>query len=388
MFVKDLLIDPATRDATDVEHEIVAVSSSASADKAKKFVADFKCPPSTRAYGSYEELVADPNVECIYVATPHSHHYQNTMLCLNAGKHVLCEKAFTVNEAQARKLVETAKAKKLFLMEAVWTRYFPLSIRIRELLAAGTIGPVHRVCADLSVGDDVEKKYAVDGRILGPALAGGALLDLGVYSLTWVFQCLYHALPPQERAPPTRVAAIMAPHSRTGVDETTAALLSFARGPAGAGYAQGVATTSLRLASDPDGAAGKLGVPAVRIYGAKGEVQVMHPAFRPTKYRVIVRKGEGQAPEVTEEEVPQPGGAHGFVWEADEVGRCLRDGKLESEGLGWEESCVIMGVMDEVRHPHSDFLILSTSLIGAQIRKQGGIKYPENIETLDYPVDL
>jgi dihydrodiol dehydrogenase / D-xylose 1-dehydrogenase (NADP) len=96
-------------------------------------------PSSAKGYGSYEELVADKNVDIIYVATPHSHHYQNAMLCLEAGKNVLCEKAFTVNAAQAKKLAEKAKEKNLFLMEAVWTRYFPLSIYVREVITSGKV---------------------------------------------------------------------------------------------------------------------------------------------------------------------------------------------------------------------------------------------------------
>ena len=368
MFVTDLLIDPATRGVTDVKHEIVSVASSSSVDKAKKFIADFKCPPATRAYGSYAEFVADPDIDIVYIATPHSHHYQNAMLCLRAGKPVLCEKAFTVNEAQARALAAAARERNLFLMEAVWTRYFPLSIKIRELLQQGAIGPVHRAVADLGAGEDVEAKWPPEHRMRSPALAGGALLDLGIYALTWVFQTLYHALPAAERAPPSRVVALVGPHG-TGVDETTAVLVGFPKGPAGAAFAQGVATTSLRLSTDCEGANAKAGCPAIRIQGAKGEIQVFHPAFRPTRYRVITRKEDGSEAEVKEETMEVPGGGKGFFWEADEAARCFRDGKLESDGLGWEESCIIMGVMDEVR-------------------KQGSVKYPDKIETTDYPVDL
>lgn len=143
-FCKDLLCNPAIRGADDVRHEIVAVASSSSSKRAEEFLQRIDGAFDAKTYGSYPELVADPNVDIIYVATPHSHHFQNTMLALEAGKNVLCEKAFTVTAAQARKLVETAKAKKLFLMEAVWTRYFPLSIKIRELITAGEIGPVFR----------------------------------------------------------------------------------------------------------------------------------------------------------------------------------------------------------------------------------------------------
>ena len=126
-------------------HKLVAVASSSSKDSANSFLSKVNAPDGVKAYGSYAELVADPDVEIVYVATPHSHHFQNTMLALEAGKNVLCEKAFTVTASQARKLVETAKAKNLFLMEAVWTRYFPLSIKVRELIKTGAIGNVYRV---------------------------------------------------------------------------------------------------------------------------------------------------------------------------------------------------------------------------------------------------
>jgi dihydrodiol dehydrogenase / D-xylose 1-dehydrogenase (NADP) len=134
-----LTVNPETRDVKDIKHEILAAASSSSADRASEFLKKVGAPSSARGYGSYEELVADKNVDIIYVATPHSHHYQNAMLCLEAGKNVLCEKAFTVNAAQAKKLAEKAKEKNLFLMEAVWTRYFPLSIYVREIITSGKV---------------------------------------------------------------------------------------------------------------------------------------------------------------------------------------------------------------------------------------------------------
>lgn len=110
-FTKDLLLDPTTRGVDKIKHTVVAASSSSSASRAGQFLKDVGAPSSAKAYGSYEELVKDKNVEIIYVATPHSHHYQNVMLCLEHGKHVLCEKAFTVNAPQAKKLAEIAKEK-------------------------------------------------------------------------------------------------------------------------------------------------------------------------------------------------------------------------------------------------------------------------------------
>lgn len=132
------------RDVTDVRHEIVAVASSSSASRAGDFIKRIDGPSSAALYGSYAELVADPNVDIIYVATPHSHHFQNAMLAIQAGKNVLCEKALTVTASQTKKLVEAAKAKNVFFMEAVWTRYFPLSIKVRELIQSGAIGTVYR----------------------------------------------------------------------------------------------------------------------------------------------------------------------------------------------------------------------------------------------------
>lgn len=162
----------------------MAVASSSNAARAEKFISDTGIPSPCAAYGSYEDLVADANVDVVYVATPHSHHFQNVMLALNAGKHVLCEKAFTVNAAQAKILCETAQKKNLFLMEAVWTRYFPLSIQIRDLIKQGAIGEVLRVISDNSFGDPVEERWGTEHRMVNKDLAGGCLLDCKPHPFT------------------------------------------------------------------------------------------------------------------------------------------------------------------------------------------------------------
>ncbi|KAJ5105164.1 Oxidoreductase [Penicillium alfredii] len=367
MFVRDLLIDPKTRDASDIAHKVVAVASSSAKDRADQFISAAGIPSPCAAYGSYEALVADPNVDVVYVATPHSHHYQNVRLALEASKHVLCEKAFTVNAAQAKILCEIAQQKNLFLMEAVWTRYFPLSVQVRQLIQKGEIGEVLRVISDTSFGDDVEEKWGTTHRMVNPDLAGGSLLDLGIYSLTWVFQTLYHTLPREQRKPPT-VTSQITPYHLTDADEATTMLLSFPTSTPSNGahphISQGVAMTSIRVSTDPDekGTSG----PPIRIQGTKGEIQVFGRAFRPTSYRIIPKKGGG---EVRDVECSFPGDGHGMYWEADEVARCLRDQKRESEGLPWEESIVIMEVMDEVR-------------------RQGGMTYPQKIESTEYPLHL
>ncbi|KAH6687686.1 NADP:D-xylose dehydrogenase [Verticillium dahliae] len=309
-FSKDLLTNPATRDVSNVAHRIVA---------------------EAKTYGSYAELVADPDVDIIYVATPHSHHFQNAMLALRAGKHVLCEKALTVTAEQARRLVATAREKNLFFMEAVWTRYQPLSLKVRELVQAGEIGTVSRVTADLSFNnvedhDTGRLSFADSHRMVNPDLAGGALLDLGIYSLTWVFQILYHLQAADAKEKPV-VTAALNKYAATGADDSTA------------------------------------------IIGSKGEIQVAHPAFRPDSYRVV-RKGAAEG-EVEIVECPLPkdesrgGWGHGFFWEADEAARCVRDGKVQSEGMPWEESVVIMEVMDEAL-------------------RQGGVEYPALITSHEF----
>lgn len=172
------MIDPATRGTHDVSHTVAAVASSSGLSRAEKFKADLNIPSSCAAYGTYEELVQDKNVDIIYVASPHSHHYEHTILALNAGKHVVCEKPITVNASQAKSLYEIAKKKNLFLLDAVWTRYFPLSVQIRQMIQNGEIGEVLRVVADTSMGEDTDDLwYRQKRRKVNRDLAGGALLE-------------------------------------------------------------------------------------------------------------------------------------------------------------------------------------------------------------------
>jgi dihydrodiol dehydrogenase / D-xylose 1-dehydrogenase (NADP) len=376
-----LLVDPATRGVNTVKHTVVAAASSSSKSRAEEFLKETGSPADAKAYGSYEELVKDSNIDIIYIATPHSHHYQNAMLCLEAGKHVLCEKAFTVNAAQARALADKAKEKDLFLMEAVCTRYFPLSIYVREQITSGRIGPVARVISDNSMALDPEKSFP-DGksRMVNPDLAGGALLDLGIYSLTWVFQTLYHTQPTESRKPPKLLAFVKNYAATKIADEHSTMILSFPRPEEAGGEAHAVATTSLRIATSPGQ---NNDTPCVRIQGPKGEIQVFPPSFRPTKTKIILSDGT-----VEQKDWPLPGPGkgsgwrngfggslqpegegQGMFWEADEAAEAVLEGRKEGKYEGLAESILIMEVMDEVR-------------------KQGGLKYPENIETTKYPTQL
>jgi len=159
-----------------LEDYCVYAIASRSIEKAKEFAGRWNIP---KAYGSYEDMVKDNDVDLVYIATPHSHHFPHAMLALNAGKPVLVEKAFTANAAEAEELIETARSKGLFITEAIWTRYMPLSHKIKEIMESGIIGKPRVITATLCYMMEFKE------RILRPDLCGGALLDLGVYALNF-----------------------------------------------------------------------------------------------------------------------------------------------------------------------------------------------------------
>ncbi len=160
----------------NMDNMTLAAIGSRNIDKAKEFAQEFSIPT---AYGSYEELVADSSLDLIYVATPHSRHYEDALLCLENGRNVLCEKPFTANARQAEELIALAESKDLFIGEAIWTRYLPMRFTLDELLAGGVIGTPSYLTADLG--------YQISHveRLIKPELAGGALLDLGVYTINF-----------------------------------------------------------------------------------------------------------------------------------------------------------------------------------------------------------
>lgn len=157
------------------EYCVYAIASR-SLEKAEEFARTWNIP---KAYGSYEEMVMDPEVDLVYIATPHSHHCPHTKLALEHGKHVLVEKAFTANAAEAEELLAMARSKGLFITEAIWTRYMPLSHKVKELMESGIIGEPRVLTATLCYMMEFKE------RIVRPELCGGALLDLGVYSLNF-----------------------------------------------------------------------------------------------------------------------------------------------------------------------------------------------------------
>ncbi|KNG86651.1 dimeric dihydrodiol dehydrogenase [Aspergillus nomiae NRRL 13137] len=367
-FAEDLLIDPATRERIDIVHLLSGVASSRSEDVAHEFMTTVRAPSYCQAYGNYSDLVNCPTIDVVYIATPHSHHFQNAMLALEAGKHVLCEKSLTVNAAQAKKLFAVAEQKQRFLMEGLWIRFLPVSVEVRRLLQAGAIGTITRVFADNGLGVDPYREFPTGDRMVVKELAGGALLDLGVYSIHWVLQALAKG-----NRRPIQIFSTMTKYPISGVDETTTILMKFAPSTADRPEIQATASASLRARSNPDGETA-----AVRIQGDEGEIQVFGWPWCPSQLRVI-KQGPGiDTPRtmsiddvsfLSDDVSFVSDDPYGLCFEADEVARCIRQGLLESPEMPWLESLTVMEIMDTVR-------------------RENDLKFPEEIETLEYPVAL
>lgn len=284
-------------------HHQVAAVGSRRLEKAKA-MAD---PLGARAHGSYEALAADPELDAIYVATPHSRHLEDALTCLEGGKHVLCEKPLTINEQQGARLVQRARDLDRFLMEAMWTRFNPVTVRVRELVSSGALGELRSIHADFGFRGDFDPK----GRLFDPDLAGGALLDVGVYCVAYV--SMLFGTEPEE-------VVALADMGSTGVDEQCAWVQ---RHP-------GARMASLSCAVRTD-------TPQELIAcGTEGTLRV--PQFwSPERLQV-----NGAWEEIKVE-------GNGYHYQAAEVERCVRAGLRESPVIPHEESLAIARTMDRVR---------------------------------------
>lgn len=333
-FVKDLLVDPKTRGTTDIIHRIVAVGSR-SLPPAQSFIASFPSL-SCSAYGTYEEVLADTEVQAIYIGTPHTHHYPIALKALQAGKAVLCEKPVTSNLAELEALLKVAKEKNVFFMEAMWTRFLPSFLDVLDELETSS-RKVKVIQADLSGGFDVEN-IPTSHRILDPHLGGGAILDLGPYPLVWAL-CTIN--PSQPKAP-SSISSSMLKDNRTGVDTNTSFTLNYSND------SQAILSCSINL--NPSN-------PGALIRCEDGTLIEIHkPIYNPSK--VVVKSKDGQVKSSKEYKYEGNGG---WFFQADEVARCVKEGAIESGKWSWETSRIEMGIFDEVR-------------------KQGGYVLPEGVE--------
>ncbi|MEK3712905.1 Gfo/Idh/MocA family protein [Paenibacillus sp. FSL R7-0333] len=299
--------------ATDLAHASNGVAyavGSRSQESADKFAADHGIPV---AYATYEELVNDPDVDAIYIGTPHPFHRENALLALRAGKAVLCEKPFTVNSAELEEVVAYAREHKLFLMEAMWSRYIPAHVKVREWLAAGRIGEVKLVKADLGFRSD----WNPEGRLLNPVLGGGALLDVGIYPVSFTSMVL---------GPHPESIASTVHIGETGVDEHFSLLLSYGNGVSASLHA------GIRLNLDDE----------AYIYGTEGSIVVNGTLVNPKSAELYVN---GELAERFEDDRASVG----YCFEAEEVGRCLQAGLTESPVMTLDESVALMKLLDEVR---------------------------------------
>lgn len=288
--------------------ELVAVGSRSQAS-ADAFGDEHGIP---NRYDSYEALVNDPDVDVVYIGTPHTFHYENMLLALNAGKHVLCEKAFTINTKEAQECINLAREKNLFLMEAMWMYFIPSIVKLRELLAEGIIGDVLMVQAHFNMLLDLDPQ----SRIMNPELGGGAMLDVGIYPISFARMVL---------GLPNNIYSHVE-LSETGVDLQAGLLFAYDDGKS--------ALLSMGVHSHmPNNAI---------IKGTKGYIEV-HPNFwHPTELSIHVAGDAARTLEIGYDST-------GLNYEAQEVHKCIRAGKTESDIMPLDLSLRTMKLMDGLR---------------------------------------
>lgn len=277
-------------------------------DKAKAFADKWGFE---KAYGSYEEMLNDPEVELVYVATPHSHHYQYAKMCLEHGKHVLVEKAFTVNASQAEELIHLAEEKGLFLTEAIWTRYMPSRKMINDLIESGVIGEVTSLSANLGyVLDKVE-------RMQNPELAGGALLDLGVYPINFALM-VFHS-----EVKSVSSTAVMSPK---GIDWMNSITLTFEDGK------MAVLHSNMLAQTDREGV----------VNGTKGYLEIQN-----INNCEEIRIYDLDRKQIACHKVPEQ--INGYEYEVIACRNAIESGRLECTEMPHSETLRVMRLMDQIR---------------------------------------
>lgn len=282
--------------------------ASRSHERADIFAAEFEIP---KAYGSYQELAADPDVDAVYIATPHQDHYPSTLLMLRNKKAVLCEKPLAVNKEQALEMIRVAKENKVLLLDALWSVFLPGMQKVREWISKGYIGELKLITSEFGFTTEVD----LDGRLYNPELAGGALLDIGIYTILlpfWIYQ---------DKPKKIQASAVM---TETGVDEQTTLNMSFVENRSA--LAVSGIQTPLRNTSF--------------IYGSKGYIEL--PEWWKAQ-KVILRTGDKE--DIFEDKRQ----SWGYDFETREVNKLIKEGKTESSIVSYEKSIQLMEILDEVR---------------------------------------
>jgi predicted dehydrogenase len=283
--------------------------ASRSLEKAEKFGKEFG---ARHFFGSYESLLESDEIDVVYIATPHTLHFENTMMCLKKGKPVLCEKPFAMKEIEVRQMIDMAREKKVFLMEAMWTRFFPLIHRTISIVNSGELGKIRSVRADFGF----HKHFDPESRIYDKSLGGGSLLDVGIYPLFLALLIL---------GEPERIEAY-APKNETGIDESCFMHLHYK------GEVVAQLMSSVKSKTDVE----------AWIYGSKGSLKIFSRFHHPKKLEWGTYY-EG----IREEEDDYPG--FGYQYEIEEVCRCLRAGQLESDLMTHQLSIRLIHLLDAVR---------------------------------------
>jgi len=298
------------------EDSVLYAAASRELKKAEEFGKKFG---SLKSYGSYTELVKDPEIDIVYIATPHALHFENTMLCLENGKSVLCEKPMGLDAAQTKGMIEKAQENGLFLMEGLWTRFIPATEKLLELLAANTLGELLFVRADFGFNPPIDPA----GRIYNKELGGGSLLDIGIYPIYLSLLTL--------GLPSTIVAS--ARLNQSGIDTFCAMLFDNKNGT------KAILESTLEAQTPTEAI----------IYGSKGFIK-MHTPFHHTQKLSLQLNG------LEEQEFNLPSIGEGYLHEIEEVVACLQSGQMESR-----------------KHPHAFSLELSEVL--DQVKNKIGLRY-------------
>ncbi|GHN00166.1 oxidoreductase [Cytophagales bacterium WSM2-2] len=305
----------ARKFATDIRFvknaELVAVAAREQAS-AEKFAKEF---PAKHVHGNYQSLVENPEIDAVYIATPHSHHHEHTLLCLNHKKAVLCEKAFAINARQAREMIDLARKQQVFLMEAFWTKFLPHYIEMKKMIADGKIGKVQSVIANFGF----IPPNPPSPRLYDPKLGGGSLLDIGVYTVFLALDIL---------GKPDEIEATMTP-SPQGTDNQCAINFYYKNGT----LAQLFCTFNSNLATSADisGDKGRIHL-TNRFLGPTTEME-FYPGTMDTRQPVHFEKGKGG----------------GFEYEIQHATDCLLKNHKESPVLSLDDSLLLMETLDRIR---------------------------------------